>query len=680
VQDWIARRSLTVSTCAAAILAIAAMALAIILSPQGAPQPQAQSGGLDLRGWNFSGHGAVTLAGPWRADAQGSHHSLSFMLTLPHEPGVGPASRDPWALETGSLPRHYRLYIADELVLDTRALSAGGGEGLAHTPLSVRAFSAQAPVVIRYVVEGPLLSGPAFLTQPRVGLWSDLGVRRQFLQAVSWTLIGAMLFACGYHLVTYFTTKEGAISLSFSAFAFLLGVRSFFIEPLAEYTVQVSGPEALWRLNFAFTILLGPACYAFFRASYPAYVPRGFGVALNGLCAILTAICLIGPPDAATFALKIFQVSALAIVTIVLQAVLRSAVNREPGSTLALAGWFASAFATVHDILADNGLISGINLLPFGFIAFFLCLSGSLALRFQRAFTATERLSGELRALNETLEARIAERTLELSDKVEELERNRSELERARENAVSASKAKSQFLANMSHELRTPLNAILGFSEIIKDRVFGDSAPDRYSEYAGAIHSSGTRLLGLINGILDFSKLQAGRYEIRDTVCCLAEECAAAIARALPKARLKSVELAAESGGAPMMSADPRALAQILDNLLDNAIQHSPEGGRVLVQARRSGAGEGEVTIADQGPGIPDEALSGVMESFGQRPHDKTTRALRGPGLGLPIARGLAEAHGGRLTLCRAEGQGLLATVTLPRERVRTCDAGMAAG
>ncbi len=154
---------------------------------------------------------------------------------------------------------------------------------------------------------------------------------------------------------------------------------------------------------------------------------------------------------------------------------------------------------------------------------------------------------------------------------------------RARDAAMSASRAKSRFLANMSHELRTPLNAIIGFSEVMSREMFGPVGP-RYQEYSRLIHESGSHLLELINGVLDMSKIEAGKFELAEEVCDLDEIVASAV---------RFVRLAAERGRvalkteiapeAHMIFADRRAIKQVLVNLLSNGVKYTPAGGEVRV-------------------------------------------------------------------------------------------------
>ena len=254
------------------------------------------------------------------------------------------------------------------------------------------------------------------------------------------------------------------------------------------------------------------------------------------------------------------------------------------------------------------------------------------------------------------------------SDLIVALADSKTRSDEALMRAEAASRAKSEFLANMSHELRTPLNAIIGFSEMIH----GDTvkiSPDRHAEYAKFISQSGRHLLELINDILDLARIEAGGLQLREDEVrleSLMEDC---IDMMRPRALQGRLALAFEHGAdLPLVRADERALKQIVLNLLSNALKFTPKLGRVTAFARLRANGEVAIGVADTGVGIPREDHARIFQSFGQGRHD-ITMTEKGTGLGLPIVRGLAEAHGGRVELESETGSGTLMTVVLPASR-----------
>ena len=255
---------------------------------------------------------------------------------------------------------------------------------------------------------------------------------------------------------------------------------------------------------------------------------------------------------------------------------------------------------------------------------------------------------------------------LTFSDVTALKERER-EFAEAKRNAESANQLKSQFLATMSHELRTPLNAILGFSEIIRDEVFGRDGPawNKYAQYAGSIHTSGGHLLSLISEILDMSKIEAGSYTLDVTDLDAGELLSQAATLVSATARKANVELHVDIPEAPVpLRGDARALRQIALNLLSNAIKFTPAKGQVRIGLTSDGT-HAIFTVADSGIGIAEQDLEAVFEPFRQV-DSSVRRRHEGTGLGLAITKRLVELHGGTITLTSQPSVGTTVRVTLP--------------
>jgi len=254
---------------------------------------------------------------------------------------------------------------------------------------------------------------------------------------------------------------------------------------------------------------------------------------------------------------------------------------------------------------------------------------------------------------------------------IDNLKTAKAESDSARERAEEANRAKSAFLANMSHELRTPLNAILGFSEIINTRAMGRDALDQYAEYAGYIHGSGEHLLSLINDILDLAKIEAGRMILRESEIDLRAAMDDVAKMMGPKAIAGGLSLAIHVDRSfPNILADDRAVRQMLANLASNAVKFTPPSGRVTAFANILPDGSLAFGVDDTGVGIAPEDHIRVFESFGQGRHDAVL-SDKGTGLGLPIVKGLAEAHGGRIMLNSVPNEGTRITIIFPPERAR---------
>ena len=238
------------------------------------------------------------------------------------------------------------------------------------------------------------------------------------------------------------------------------------------------------------------------------------------------------------------------------------------------------------------------------------------------------------------------------------------EAEESRQQALEETRAKSQYLASVSHELRTPLNAIIGFSDVMKARLFGPM-PARYAEYADLIHESGQHLMDLIGDVLDMSKIEADRYELVLDRFDISEVTAITTKLMRLQAEEAGLSLVVEgSDKAIDVKADRKALRQILLNLLSNAVKFTPKGGAVVVMTRVSGPNL-VLAVGDSGVGINSEEVDRLGQPYRQASsaHDVDKR---GTGLGLSLVKALAELHDGTMTISSRKGEGTTITVTLP--------------
>jgi len=220
----------------------------------------------------------------------------------------------------------------------------------------------------------------------------------------------------------------------------------------------------------------------------------------------------------------------------------------------------------------------------------------------------------------------------------------------------------------MSHELRTPLNAIIGFSEIISHELFGPMGNEKYLEYMKDIHKSSLHLLYIINDVLDMSKIEAGKLELSKEVLNIQNVIADVIRMMNERAESRGIELIAQPFDAKAdIWADERAMKQIFLNLLSNAIKFSKAGGKVYVRVVADQPTLAVVEFEDHGIGMDEEEQERALQPFGQA-KPVTTRNYGGTGLGLPITKGLVEAHGGKLTIKSRPGCGTTVRVILPTE------------
>jgi len=251
----------------------------------------------------------------------------------------------------------------------------------------------------------------------------------------------------------------------------------------------------------------------------------------------------------------------------------------------------------------------------------------------------------------------------ELGELATNVNRMNDELRRVYRELESASRHKSEFLANMSHELRTPLNAIIGFSQVLRERMFGE-INEKQQEYLEDILSSGNHLLSLINDVLDLSKVEAGQVELEINPFSLREALERGVVMVRERATKDGVQFALElDPAAEVVEGDERRIRQVIFNLLSNAVKFTPPGGSVELKSARLD-GEVRVSVTDTGPGIATEDQLRIFEEFQQTEAGVGQR--EGTGLGLALSKRLVELHGGRIWVDSELGEGSAFVFTLP--------------
>ncbi|MFL5962677.1 MAG: ATP-binding protein [Gaiellaceae bacterium] len=327
--------------------------------------------------------------------------------------------------------------------------------------------------------------------------------------------------------------------------------------------------------------------------------------------------------------------------------------ERTSNETLSLIAANRSAYSSSRNLFLAVGAVSVMLALGLGLI-----LSWSLIGPIQRtearlAEIAAGDFSGRLDLPNRDEFGSLAANVNRMND---ELRRVYGELE-------TASRHKSEFLANMSHELRTPLNAIIGFSQVLRQRLFGE-VNEKQDEYLGDILSSGHHLLSLINDVLDLSKVEAGQVELEVAVFSLREALERGVVMVREKAMKNGVRLSLEfASDVDLVRGDERRLRQVAFNLLSNAVKFTPAGGSVAVSTVRVD-GEVRVSVTDTGPGIAADDQERIFEEFQQT--GIGIGQAEGTGLGLALARRLVELHGGRIWVESEFGRGSRFVFTIP--------------
>ena len=257
--------------------------------------------------------------------------------------------------------------------------------------------------------------------------------------------------------------------------------------------------------------------------------------------------------------------------------------------------------------------------------------------------------------------------------------KQRKQIVEAKRKAEAANEAKSEFLANMSHELRTPLNHIIGFTELVMDKTLGEINATQ-EEYLGDVHQSSRHLLSLINDILDLSKVEAGKMELKPSKLNLVELLESCLVMVKEKAFKRSIQLELEADITPSeITADPRKLKQIIYNLLSNAVKFTPEGGEIRLRAQRykmvdknipgendSSNGSIKISVADTGIGLNPEDIDYIFRPFEQL-ESSANRNFQGTGLGLSLTKEFVKLHGGKIWVeSGGEGKGAEFSFVIP--------------
>jgi signal transduction histidine kinase len=331
----------------------------------------------------------------------------------------------------------------------------------------------------------------------------------------------------------------------------------------------------------------------------------------------------------------------------------RELANATKARTDDLTAQNASAYTSSRNLFIGVAAGAIVLALLLGFVLSWSVIGPIQKIDSRLAATASGDFSGHVDVANRDELGALATNVNRMNDELKRLYR---ELE-------TASKHKSEFLANMSHELRTPLNAILGFSQVLREEMFGE-VNEKQREYLDDILSSGNHLLSLINDVLDLSKVEAGQIELEVAPFSLREALERGVVMVRERASKDGVRLAlATEPAADVVEGDERRIRQVIFNLLSNAVKFTPEGGSVDVSAAKVN-GEVRVAVADTGPGLAADDQERIFDEFQQT--ETGIEQREGTGLGLALSKRFVELHGGRIWVDSELGTGSTFVFTLP--------------
>jgi signal transduction histidine kinase/DNA-binding response OmpR family regulator len=562
------------------------------------------------------------------------------------------------------------IYLNGEVVHafgDPTAPAARRSAGIPATPtpiapptgfIEVVLPPGEAVIALRYNVAAQFAESVQFTLGDYVILKSEPGVRanRIFYDGVMlWAgaAVGVLLALGFIHLLLFAALRAHRTHAYFAGFALTLGagIAAVYFQGSVETLQDIDLYIDFGFVNIELALVL--FCVFLYR-TFEMRTPKAFVVivAAMALAASVHRLDLINwSSDRVVGAAELTGTVALSLVTLEAMRVLLLAIYRRVEGARILACGFVVLMAVMIAILVPPVFTGQPFPVPFWAMALAwvsVPLSSSIYLARQ-----TARTTHRLERLSAHLEEEVQQRT--------------AQLELARVAADAANETKSQFLANMSHELRTPLNAIIGYSEMLSEEA-QDSGHDAYLPDLEKIHGSGKHLLGLINDILDLSKIEAGKMELFvesvDVARMLAE--VASTVKPLVERNANRIELDAASDLGAMRT-DQVKLRQILLNLLSNASKFTDKGVITLAARAENGPGGQHLvfSVRDTGIGMTAEQVARLFQPFVQA-EASTTRKYGGTGLGLAISKHLTEMLGGRITVESKVGEGTTFTARIP--------------
>jgi len=682
--------------CAAGLFLLAFLHFQGRFTVERARPPGAVNGVLDLTGWDFQRQGVVQLEGWWAfyweqlltpADFKYEPRQTGLIKVpglwngyVVNEGGAArrlsgdgyatyrliiktAAQNDLLALKILDFATSYRLWVNGQL------LASNGRVGKSEAETVPQAF----PMLVNFVNDRPeieLVLQVANFTHSKGGVWTGISLGtagqiqtlRERQIASGLFLGGALVIMAVYHLGLFMLRRKDRSTIFCALLCLLVAVRS---SVTGEIVILDLFPGTSWHLLYVLQYLAFylavPVFGQFIHLLYPGETSRKFTLFCWVMAALFSLTVIATPVKVySKFILGYEIYTILFLLYIALVALVRAALKKREGAAYFILGAVALALAAFNDTLVANDALDGPYVIDFALFIFLFFQALVLSMRFSRAFATVEKLSTELEAYSSTLEQKVRERT--------------SDLERAKQDADAANRAKSDFLAVMSHEIRNPMHGLIGMAELLT----GTPLNEEQREYAAVINESSAMLLAIIDDILDFSKIEDGKLALEEVDFDLRQVERKVAGLFTPKAGLKGLRFTSSVNPAVprTLRGDPLRLGQVLLNLVGNAVKFTERGEvslRAFVEERKGDTVVIRFEVRDTGPGVPEGARDSLFDPFTQA-DASTTRRFGGTGLGLSICRRLVELMNGEIGFASEEGCGATFWFTIPFKVVETAE------
>jgi len=650
--------------------------------------PAATNGVIDLTEWSWEDDGLAALDGQWsflrvRADGKPSPIGEKTTMEVPGTwgslgTGDGSPVEDAGLNEYGLTIRHrsekmlalrlpnistaYELYVNGELAAARgRPDIDAAGTIPYQLPASVF-FGARGDrtelrlIVANYDHRNGGIRTPILIGTPE--LVQKLQTRRAAQELV---VLGCLIMIGFYHVGLFLLRRKDFANVLFAMLCLFVGLRMGVIGE--GFAVQLFGLgwTAAIRLEYISLVMAAWSGFAYFRAIYPVEFGR-LATRASGVCAAaLISIVLIADTRLFSSWIGAYQLYILAFSGLALVGLVMARLRKREGAGLSLLGVAGLVATIVNDIFFYNGWSRSVDLLPFGLLFLIAMNSFIISLRSSRTYERAETMSSQLKEWNNSLEAKIEERTEQLQRSYQTLEQAKTDLERMEQ-------SRTQLVSNISHDLRTPMTLLRGYLEALRDNVI--SEPVQRDKTIRAMLTKVEGLNSLIQDLFDLSMLEARRVELEPenmTLSCWKDRLWEQYGLEMQGKGIRfACGLATEQDGETSVTIDARRMDRVFANLLYNAMRFTPEGGTIRVTMGTSSDGShADIRVSDSGTGIEPSDLPHIFERYYRKENSRSSDS-GGSGLGLAIAKETVELHGGNIEAWNSDEGGTVFRLRIP--------------